>query len=116
MWQGTDSIERRLNSVHNGLVSIYLDGVNGISPDRGGNTAWKMLSPEEADRIIAKARVFYADLVDQKPPRSAKGWHTNKIKELDHLINKAVAVREGRTEQKMTSADYAELRKHLRLS
>ena len=114
LWQGTDYNERRLNSVHNGLVGIYLDGVKGVSPDRGSNTAWKMVPAAEADRIIAKARVIYAELVDQKPPRSAKGWHTSKVNELDGLINKAVAVREGRAEQKMTQADYAKLREYLK--
>ena len=56
---------------------------------------------------------MYAQFVDQKAPRVAKGWFDHKIKELDGLINKAVAVRDGRTEQKMTEADYAALRKSL---
>ncbi len=114
-WQGTDYNERRINSVRNGLVGIYLDGVRGVSPARKGQER-RLIGPEEADRFIAKARVIYAELVDQKPPRAVKGWHANKVKELDGLIEKAVAVREGRTEQKMTDADYAELRKYLRLS
>jgi len=112
-WQGTDYIERRFNGVRNGLVGIYLDGVRGVSPDRGANTAWKMVSGADADRIIANARRFYAELVLQKAPRSAKSWHDHKVKELDDLIDKAVAVREGRREQKMTATDYKALLAHL---
>ena len=110
-WQGTDYNERLFNSVRNGLVGIYLDGVKGVSPDRG--EARRMVPPEDADRIIAKARVVYAKLVDQKAPRAVKGWLERKIKELDGFINKAVAVREGRSAQKMTEADYAALQKSL---
>ncbi len=112
-WQGTDYNEKLFNGVRNLLVAVYLDGVKGVSPDRG--YAWKMVSPEDADRYIAKARVVYAKLVDQKPPRVAKAWHESHVKQLDGLINKAVAVREGRTPQKMTVADYAELRRSLSL-
>jgi len=113
-WQGTDYNERRFNTVRNGLVAIYLDGVKGVSPERGGNTAWKMVPPEEADRIIAKARVIYAEFVGQKASPSVKGWLDHKIKELDGLIRKAAAVREGRAEQKMTADDYVALRKSFR--
>lgn len=110
-WQGTDYNERLFNGVRNALVAIYLDGVKGVSPDRGYE--WKMVSPEEADRYIAKARMVYVKLVDQKAPRASKGWLDRKIKELDGLITKAVAVREGRSPQKMTTADYEALQKHL---
>ena len=108
-WQGTEANERAIYSVHNGLVSIYLDGVRGVSPERQGHEG-KLLSPEEADRILTKARAVYVKLAVQKPPRSVKGWHASKIRELDSLIGKAAAVREGRAEQKMTVADYAALR------
>ena len=110
-WQGTDYNERLFNGVRNSLVAIYLDGVKGVSPDRG--YAWKMVSPEEADRYIAKARMVYVKLVDQQAPRASKGWLDRKIKELDGLIAKAVAVRDGQTPQKMTTADYEALQKHL---
>ena len=112
-WLGTDYNERLFNSVRNGLVGIYLDGVKGVSPDRG--EARRMVPPEDADRIIAKARLVYAKLVEQKAPRAVKSWLDHKIKELDGLINKAVKVRDGRAEQKMTEADYAANRKALGL-
>ena len=111
MWKGTDYNEKIFNSVRNALVGIYLDGVKGVSPDRGR----QMISPEEADRYIAKARRVYVELVEQKPPRSAKAFYDHKIKELDDLIEKAVAVREGQRDQKMTEADYAANRKALGL-
>lgn len=111
-WQGTDYNERLINSVHNALVGIYLDGVRGVSPPVRGEER-RLISPEEADRYIAKARVVYAKIVDQKPLRSVKSWHDRKVKQLDDLISKAVAVREGRTPQKMTEKDYEALRKSL---
>jgi len=110
-WQGTDYNERLFNGVRNMLVSIYLDGVRGVSPDRG--YAWKMVPPERADVYIARARVVYANLVEQKSPRAVKQWHDRHVKELDGLINKAVAVREGRLSQKMTEGDYAAWRRSL---
>lgn len=113
MWQGTDYNEKRFNSVRNGLVGIWLDGVVGISPDRGNGTARKMVPPNDANRILTKATEVYAFLVGQKPPRQAKAWHEHKVKELDGLIRHATAVRDGRAEQKMTAADYEALRKSL---
>ena len=112
-WQGTDYNERLINSVRNALVSIYLDGVKGVSPPVTGEER-RLLSSADADRYIAKARVVYAKLVDQKPLRSVKAWLDRHVKELDSLITKAVAVRDGRTPQKMTAADYAALRSHAR--
>jgi hypothetical protein len=82
-WQGTDYNERLFNSVRNMLVAVYLDGVRGVSPDRGHE--WKMVPPEDADRYIAKARIVYAKLVDQKPPRTVKSWHEHKVTELDGI-------------------------------
>lgn len=113
-WQGTDYNEKLFNGVRNALIDVYLWGVEGVSPDHGYSHK-RMVTPESADRYIAKARVTYAKLVDQKPPRAVKSWHENKVKELDGLINKAVAVREGRTPQRMTEADYAAYRKSLGL-
>jgi len=111
-WQGTDYNERLFNGARNMLVDVYLWGIKGVSPDRGYPR--KMVSPGDADRYISKARVVYAKLVDQKPPRAVKGWYEHKVKELDGLINKAVAVRDG-APQKMTEADYAAYRKSLGL-
>jgi len=111
-WQGTDYNERLFNGVRNMLVAVYLDGVKGVSQPVHGEER-RLVPPADADRYIAKARVVYAKLVDQKPPRAVKGWLERKVKELDGLINKAVAVREGRAPQKMTEADYGALRKSL---
>jgi len=111
-WQGTDYNERRFNSVRNALVDIYLWGVQGVSPDQG--YPHKMITPEAADRYINKAREIYVDFVEQKAPRAVKSRHEHKIKELDGLIHKAVAVREGAT-QKMTPDEYAGYRKSLGL-
>lgn len=113
MWQGTDYNEWLFSSVRNALVDVYLHGVKGVSLDRGEKH--KMVPPEDADRYIAKARVVYAKLVDQKPPRSVKSRHERQVSELNGLINKAVAVREGTTPQKMTEADYAAYRASLGL-
>jgi hypothetical protein len=113
-WLGTDYNERLFNGVRNMLVAVYLDGVKGVSPPVRGEER-RLVLPEDADRYIAKARVVYAKLVDQKPLRSVKSWHTRKVKELDGLINKAVAVREGKIPQKQTEASYAELRRSLGL-
>lgn len=111
IWLGTDYNERLFNGVRNMLVEIYLHGVTGVSPDRGEPR--RMVPPTDTDRYIAKARTVYVKLVEQKPPHSAKSWHEHKVNELDKLINKAVAVREGRASQKMTKDDYAALRKSL---
>lgn len=112
-WQGTDSNERRIHSVHNALVDIYLWGVQGVSPDYG--YAHKIVSPEVADRHIARARQIYVELVEQKAPPSARAWKDRKIKELDGLIARAAAVREGRP-QKMDAAGYEAYRRSLGLS
>lgn len=111
-WKGTNYNERIYNGARNGLVSIYLDGVRGISPVVLDEER-RMVSPADADRYIRNARRVYVELVEQKAPRSAKTWHEHKIRELDGLITKAVAVREGRSPQKMTAADYEALRRSL---
>jgi hypothetical protein len=112
-WQGTDSNERAFNGVRNALVDIYLWGVKGVSEDHGYGEQ-RMVSPEAADRYINKARTLYVNFVEQKAPASAKAFHSHKIKELDGLIRKAVAVREG-GQQKMTADEYAAYRKSLGL-
>jgi len=112
-WLGTDYNEKLFNGVRNMLVEVYLHGVTGVSPDRGEDR--KMVPPKDADRYIANARVVYAKLVDQKPPRMVKSRHEHKVSELDQLISKAVAVREGRASQKMTEDDYLAYRKSLGL-
>lgn len=102
-WQGSIYNDKLENDVHNGLVAIYLDGVDGVSPDRG----WRMISPAEADRILTKAQRNYIALADQKPMRSEKSRHENRLKRVNDLIQKATAVRDGRADQKMTAEDYA---------
>jgi hypothetical protein len=113
-WLGTDYNERLFNGVRNMLVEVYLHGVTGVSPDRGEPR--RMVPAADADRYIAKARVTYAKLVDQKAPRGVTSRnHDRRVDELDKLITKAVAVREGRSPQKMTPADYTAYRKSLGL-
>jgi hypothetical protein len=104
-WLGTEYNEKLFRGAREGLVSIYLDGVVGVSPDRG--EARRMVTPERADRTIAIARTNYEKLAGQKAPRSALGWYEHKVRELAGLIDKAIAVREGRMAQKMTEEDYA---------
>jgi hypothetical protein len=106
-WQGSIYNEKIVNGVHNGLVGIYLDGVEGVSPNRG----WTMVERANADRILARAQRVYIELADQKPMRSEKSRHENRLKALKDLLDKAVAVREGRAEQKMTAEDYAARRR-----
>lgn len=112
-WQGIDFNERRIHGVHNGLVAIYLHGVIGVSPDRGHR--YKMISPKEADGWLRRASELYADLSVQNPPRGAKSWYSINMKKLGKLIDDATAVREGRSPQKMTQVDYAELHRSLGL-
>jgi hypothetical protein len=112
-WQGTDSNERLINRVHNALVSIYLDGVVGISPVIG-EYAWKQIQPEKADTYLQKGNEVLDTLVSQKAPPSAKSWHSHKVRQLRDLIEKAQAVRDGISHQKMTAESYAELRRSLR--
>lgn len=114
MWDGIDYNEKLYNRVHNMLVDIYLWGVKGTSPDRG--YPHKMVAAGQADDYIARARVTYAKFVAQTAPRGrAKSWLDRHVTELDNLITKAVAVREGRATQKMTEDDYAAYRKSLGL-
>ena len=103
-WQGTEYNERLFNGVRNALVGIYLDGVKGISPDRGHH----QVPIDKADAYIEKARAVFAKLVMQIAPRAVKGRHSHQVDELSRLINKAVAVRNG-APQKMTASDYANL-------
>jgi hypothetical protein len=112
-WQGTDSNERLINRVHNALVSIYLDGVVGISPVIG-EYAWKQIQPEKADTYLQKGNEVLDTLVSQKAPPSVKSWHSHKVRQLRDLIEKAQAVRDGISHQKMTAESYAELRRFLR--
>lgn len=111
-WQGTDSNERLVNRVRNGLVAVYLDGVVGVSPIVG-KYGWKQIEPDRADFYIQKGRRALDELVSQKAPPSVKGWLAHKVHELRDLIEKAQAVREGATHQKMTAGGYAELRRSL---
>jgi hypothetical protein len=96
------------------FVSIYLDGVVGVSPVIG-EYGWKQIQPDKADAYLRKGRDALDELVSQKAPSSAKGWLTHKVSELRGLLEKAQAVRDGATPQKMTVGDYAELRRSLGL-
>lgn len=106
-WQGTDYNERVINGVRNALVGIYLDGVQGVSPERTG-FGWKQIPVDKADLWLAKARGVLEKLEAQKAPRQVKAWQARHAKDLRLLIEKAQAVRDG-APQKMTAADYAAL-------
>jgi hypothetical protein len=107
-WQGTDYNERSINGVRNGLVGIYLDGVQGVSPERAG-FGWKQIPVDKADVWLARARDVLGKLEAQKAPRQVKAWQARHVKDLRGLIEKAQAVRDG-APQKMTAADYSALR------
>jgi hypothetical protein len=111
-WQGTDFNERLVNKVRNALVSIYLDGVVGVSPVIG-EYGWKQIPPDKADTYLQNGRDALDELASQKVPPSAKGWLTHKGSQLRDLLEKAQAVRDGAAHQKMTAGDYAELRRSL---
>jgi hypothetical protein len=111
-WQGINNNERRVNGVHNALVSVYLDGVVGISPVIGGQ-AWRQIQPEKADAYLEKGRAVLDELTSQKVPAAAKSWYSHSVKQLRDLLEKAQAVREGVTPQKMTEESYAELQRSL---
>jgi len=113
MWNGIDYNEKLFNGVRNGLVDVYLWGVRGVSPTHG-YPATRQLSAAQADAIISKGRALYAKFVAQEPPRSAKAWHDRHVAELDRLISKAVAVRDGGP-QKMQASEWADYRKSLNL-
>jgi hypothetical protein len=110
LWQGTDYNERLVNGVRNALVSVYLDGVVGVSPVIG-EYGWKQIQPDKADAYLRNGKKALNELGSQKAPPSAKGWLSHKVSELRGLIEKAQAVRDGVTRQKMTEEDYMELRR-----
>jgi hypothetical protein len=108
-WKGIDANERAFGTVRNALVAIALDGVAGVSPEIPGEGR-RMISPEDADRYIAKGRQVLADFESQEmAPGGARGhaqkWMDRTIDELRKLVTDAEAVRSGKKPQK--------LRKHL---
>ena len=116
-WQGINRNEAIVNSVHNALVSVILDGVKGVSPPHPGHE-WRQISPEEADAIIARGKHALADLEGQAPaPGGARGraqkWMGHTIDTLRRQVSDAEAVRAGKRPQKMTPDDYEALRKSL---
>lgn len=110
-WLGTDYNEKLANSAHSAIVGIYLDGVKGVSPERRGH-GWRQISPDKADAYLAHARKILGQLAAQKPPRTVKISHDSRVRTLRDLLDKATAVRGG-APQKMTEADYEELRRSL---
>ncbi len=113
-WAGINSNERQINSVHNALVSIVLDGVVGVSPEHPGHE-WRMVPSEKADQFIERGRQVLANLESQSPaPRGhARRWMEHNTAELKRLLADAEAVRAGSRPQKMTPDDYEALRKSL---
>jgi hypothetical protein len=111
-WQGTNYNEWRINAVHNALVSIYLDGVAGVSPVIG-EQGWRQIQPEKADTYLEKGRSALDELTSQKAPPSVKSWYSHNVRQLRDLLEKAQAVRDGIMPQKMTAESYAELQRSL---
>jgi hypothetical protein len=116
-WQGLNRNEAIVNSVHNALVAVILDGVKGVSPPHPGHE-WRQISPEEADAIIARGKHALADLEGQAPaPGGARGraqkWMGHAIDTLRRQVSDAEAVRAGKRPQKMKPEDYEALRKSL---
>jgi hypothetical protein len=116
-WKGIDANERAFGTVRNALVGIILDGVAGVSPEIPGEGR-RMISPEDADRYIAKGRQVLADFESQAmAPGGARGhaqkWMDRTIDELRRLVGDAEAVRAGKKPQKQTPESYGELRKSL---
>lgn len=110
-WQGTDYNERRINNVRNGLVSIYLDGVVGVSPVIGEHS-WRQIQPDRADVYLQRGREVLDELTSQKVPAAARSWYSHNVRQLRDMLEKAQAVRDG-TPQKMTAESYAELQRSL---
>jgi hypothetical protein len=116
-WKGIDANERAFGTVRNALVAIALEGVAGVSPEIPGEGR-RMISPEDADRYIAKGRQVLADFESQEmAPGGARGraqkWMDRTIDELRRFVTDAEAVRSGKKPQKMTPESYGELRKSL---
>ena len=105
------AIEGQFNKVRNWLVGIWLDGVKGISPDRGH----AQMSVEKADEGLAKGRTVLAWMEAQRrgPTAEARRYMEDKQDELRRLVKQAEAVRSG-APQKMTSKDYDALSRWLR--
>jgi hypothetical protein len=110
-WQGTDYNERRINNVRNGLVSIYLDGVVGVSSVIGEHS-WRQIQPDRADVYLQRGREVLDELTSQKVPAAARSWYSHNVRQLRDMLEKAQAVRDG-TPQKMTTESYAELQRSL---
>jgi len=95
-WQGTDYIEKRLHSVRNALVAVYLNGVRGISD---GDVPWarSQVSKDEADRIIGKASDVLAWMKSQKraPTAHTRHWMQHHTADLGRLLSQVEAVRAG---------------------
>jgi len=111
-WQGTIYNERRISGVHNALVSIYLDGVVGVSPVIGEQD-WRQIQPDRADTYLKKGKAVLEEVASQKAPPSARSWYKHNVKQLRDLLEKAQAVRDGATPQKMTEESYAELQRSI---
>ena len=75
--------------------------------------SWKQILPDRADAYLRKGRKILDELLSQKAPPSAKSWYAHNVRQLRDLLEKAQAVRDGSTPQKMTAESYAELQRSL---
>lgn len=112
-WKGIDANERLIHSVRNAIVSVYLDGVQGISTPVPGNE-WRLLDASKAQGYVERARAVLADLESQRVPRSAQSWTRTNVEAFRGLLSKAEAVLAGGP-QRQTAESYAELRRSLGL-
>lgn len=109
-WDGTDALERQINSVRNALVYVLLDGVAGVSVPVPGYE-YKLIPQSDATRTLEKGRKVLDRLAMQKAPRSsrrAQRWFTYHRAELTRIYDRALAVAQGRP-QKMRALDYQAL-------
>lgn len=114
-WAGTDTIERQFYSVRNALVSVYLDGVRGISTPVPGHEN-KLVPREAADGYLEKGRKVLRWMEDQRrgPTAKARRYMEHQIAELRRLLTNAERVYAG-GRQKMSADDYRKYRESLGL-
>lgn len=91
MWPGIDSLESRLNKMHNKLAYIIVP-----SPGRKPTPQRDLDDIEEAIKTVEW-------LQSMKPPRSAKRWHDNQIAKFEGMIDRAFAAMKKQSEQSESS-------------
>lgn len=112
-WAGTDAVEREFHNVREPLVSIYLDGIQGISRPVPDN-AHRLYPRDRAEAALEKARKTLRWMEDQKaaPRGRARRYQEHTVTELRRLLGQAEAVYRGGP-QKMDAASYRAYRASL---